>query len=280
MKKCCILMAAVLATAALCAPVLPSVAAEAETEPVVGFWSTEEGVLERPIASGTTETYAESDRKWQGLPTIAITPGGRMWCAWQTGDAIEGSEGPNNYDVMYYSDDNGKTWSKEKLVVALKDRSLRPGMPVICKTKNGFFLCYEIVGTPCNDIYYKTSTDGIDFGDPSDRGTRAETVDGYHLGSMPFCVYSEKYDAIILNAKRDNEEITLNTISFLVNYNNGEGKWEKQRQLVEYDNRILQTGWSKGMAVIEDGTKLIELAPIQSTPTLMHISYAIANLQE
>lgn len=129
MKKCCILMAAVLATAALCAPVLPSVAAEAETEPVVGFWSTEEGVLERPIASGTTETYAESDRKWQGLPTIAITPGGRMWCAWQTGDAIEGSEGPNNYDVMYYSDDNGKTWSKEYMIWDVPDESIRLADP-------------------------------------------------------------------------------------------------------------------------------------------------------
>lgn len=191
-----------------------------------------------------------------------------------------GEKDYNQVLVAVTSSNGGKTWSKEKLVVALKDRSLRPGMPVVCKTKKGFFLCYEIVGTPCNDIYYKTSTDGIDFGDPSDRGTRAETADGYHLGSMPFCVYSEKYDAIILNAKRDNGEITLNTISFLVNYNNGEGKWEKQRQLVEYDNRILQTGWSKGMAVIEDGTKLIELAPIQSTPTLMHISCAIANLQE
>ena len=91
--------------------------------------TTEEGVTERPIADGTTETYAESDRKWQGLPTIAVTPGGRMWCAWQTGDSVEGSDGPNNYDVMYYSDDNGKTWSDEYMIWDVPDDSVRLADP-------------------------------------------------------------------------------------------------------------------------------------------------------
>ena len=129
MKKCSVILAAVMA-AALCAPAVSQIAAQAaEDAPVVGFWSTEEGVTERPIADGTTETYAESDRKWQGLPTIAVTPGGRMWCAWQTGDAIEGSEGPNNYDVMYYSDDNGKTWSDEYMIWDVPDDSVRLADP-------------------------------------------------------------------------------------------------------------------------------------------------------
>lgn len=195
-------------------------------------------------------------------------------------ERLHGEKDYNQVLVMVTSSDGGKTWSKEKLVVALKDKRLRPGMPIVCKTKKGYFLCYEIVGTPCNDIYYKTSPDGIDFGDPAKKGTRAETEDGYYLGSMPYCVYNEKYDAIILNAKRDNEEIGLNTISFLVNYKNGKGKWERQKQLLEYDNRLLQTGWSKGMAVTENGTKLIELSPIQSNKELMHISYAIAKLED
>lgn len=195
-------------------------------------------------------------------------------------ERLHGEKDYNQVLVMVTSSDAGKTWSKEKLVVALKDKKMRPGMPIVCKTKKGYFLCYEIVGSPCNDIYFKTSSDGIDFGDPAKKGTRAETEDGYYLGSMPYCVYSEKYDAIILNAKRDSEEIGLNTISFLVNYKNGKGKWERQKQLLEYDNRILQTGWSKGMAVIENGTKLIELSPVQSNKELMHISYAIAKLEE
>ena len=104
MKKSCILLAAVMA-ASLCAPVasaasvLPASAAE-EDPPVVGFWSTEPGVTERPVSEGSDETYAEEDRMWQGLPTIAITPGGRIWCAWQTGDSIEVTQGIDNFNVI------------------------------------------------------------------------------------------------------------------------------------------------------------------------------------
>ena len=129
MKKSSVFLAAVMAVS-LCVPAVGAIPSKAAEEaPVVGFWSTEAGVTEQPIAEGTTETYAESDRKWQGLPTIAVTPGGRMWCAWQTGDAVEGSEGPNNYDVMYYSDDNGKTWSDAYMIWDVPDDSIRLADP-------------------------------------------------------------------------------------------------------------------------------------------------------
>ena len=129
-KKSSIFLAAVLA-ALLCMPAVSAVPAFAAEEepPVIGFWSTEAGVTEKPVASGTTETYAEKDRQWQGLPTVAITPGGRMWCAWQTGDVIEGSDGPNNYDVMYYSDDQGETWSSEYMIWDVPDESIRLADP-------------------------------------------------------------------------------------------------------------------------------------------------------
>ena len=135
MKKSCILLAAVMA-ASLCAPVasaasvLPASAAE-EDPPVVGFWSTEPGVTERPVSEGSDETYAEEDRMWQGLPTIAITPGGRIWCAWQTGDSIEGSQGIDNYDVMYYSDDDGKTWSSKYMIWDVPDDDIRLTSPCL-----------------------------------------------------------------------------------------------------------------------------------------------------
>lgn len=131
MNKTGIVLAAVM-TVSLCAPFAASArtAAEAaEDAPAVGFWSTEPGVTERPVADGTAETYAEEDRVWQGLPTIAVTPGGRMWCAWQTGDTIEGSQGPNNYDVMYYSDDGGETWSDEYMIWDVPDDSIRLADP-------------------------------------------------------------------------------------------------------------------------------------------------------
>ncbi len=92
---------------------------------LVCYWSNQPGVLDAPISDTTNETYKEKDRKWLGLPTIAKTAGGRLWCAFQTGDVKEGSEGVNNYDVMYYSDDNGQTWSKEYAIFDVADHSIR-----------------------------------------------------------------------------------------------------------------------------------------------------------
>ena len=87
--------------------------------------STDEGILDTPVSSGSSETYKESDRQWLGLPTISKTPGGRLWCAFQTGDIKEGSDGTDNYDVMYYSDDEGKTWSKDYFIFDVEDEKIR-----------------------------------------------------------------------------------------------------------------------------------------------------------
>ena len=54
--------------------------------------------------------YSISTRKWHGCPTIEATNGGRLIAAWSTGDKAEGE--PGNYDVLAYSDDNGKTWKE------------------------------------------------------------------------------------------------------------------------------------------------------------------------
>ncbi len=105
--------------------VIKASASELGNGDLVVYWSNQEGVLDKPISSLTSETYKESDRQWLGLPTIAKTAGGRLWCAFQTGDVKEGSEGTNNYDVMYYSDDNGETWSKEYAIFDVADDFIR-----------------------------------------------------------------------------------------------------------------------------------------------------------
>lgn len=61
------------------------------------------------------EKYAESIRLYQGCPTIAITPRGRIYVAWYAG----GTNEPHieNYNLLVYSDDDGKTWSEHLLVI-------------------------------------------------------------------------------------------------------------------------------------------------------------------
>ena len=61
------------------------------------------------------EKYSESIRQFQGCPTIAITQNGRIFMGWYSG----GTREPHmeNYNLLIYSDDKGKTWSEPVLII-------------------------------------------------------------------------------------------------------------------------------------------------------------------
>lgn len=50
---------------------------------------------------------------------IARTPGGRLWAAW-----VAGEDGPKAFFVLATSDDDGRTWSKPRLVIDAQSKSL------------------------------------------------------------------------------------------------------------------------------------------------------------
>lgn len=64
----------------------------------------------------------ESNRAWQGCPTVAVTKGGRLFAGWYTGGAFEPCI--DNYNVLVQSDNGGETWSKPILTVS-SDRANR-----------------------------------------------------------------------------------------------------------------------------------------------------------
>lgn len=55
------------------------------------------------LHENTEETYNPEDRKWQGIPQIAVSNGGRIWASWYSGGDKEPST--DNYIVLSYSDD-------------------------------------------------------------------------------------------------------------------------------------------------------------------------------
>lgn len=59
--------------------------------------------------------YSESIRKFQGCPTVAVTKNGRIYLGWYSGGTTEPHM--ENYNLLIYSDDDGKTWSKPLLVI-------------------------------------------------------------------------------------------------------------------------------------------------------------------
>jgi hypothetical protein len=58
--------------------------------------------------------HAVTNRAFQGIPSIAVTPKGRLWATWYAGKTP--GEDHNNYVVLSTSRDNGATW-QEVLIV-------------------------------------------------------------------------------------------------------------------------------------------------------------------
>jgi hypothetical protein len=54
--------------------------------------------------------FGHATRKWQGIPSIEIAPGGRLWATWYGGPAGEGE--PGNHQLLVTSGDDGRTWSE------------------------------------------------------------------------------------------------------------------------------------------------------------------------
>ena len=58
--------------------------------------------------------HSPDNRAFQGIPSLAVAPGGRLWATWYAG--VTPGEDQNNYVVLSTSDDDGETWT-EVLVV-------------------------------------------------------------------------------------------------------------------------------------------------------------------
>ncbi|WP_217447700.1 sialidase family protein [Maribellus comscasis] len=60
------------------------------------------------------ENHSVESRQFSGISSLAVSPGGRMWCIWYAGPTP--GEDLNNYVVLSTSGDKGETWN-EVLVV-------------------------------------------------------------------------------------------------------------------------------------------------------------------
>jgi predicted neuraminidase len=58
--------------------------------------------------------HAVLSRAFQGIPSLAIAPNGRLWATWYAGKTP--AEDGNNYVVVATSGDNGKTWEESHII--------------------------------------------------------------------------------------------------------------------------------------------------------------------
>lgn len=86
------------------------------TEPSSTPSACEETALLAPpqMIGRPDSSHSLSSRAFQGIPSLAISPAGRLWATWYAG--CTPGEDHNNYVVLSTSGDGGRTW-KEVLVV-------------------------------------------------------------------------------------------------------------------------------------------------------------------
>ena len=65
-----------------------------------------------PIITDPAEKHL--NRRWQGIPGLDRTRGGRLWVTFYSGGETEGSD---NFSLLVKSDDDGETWSAPVAVV-------------------------------------------------------------------------------------------------------------------------------------------------------------------
>ena len=87
-------------------------------------------ILNAPSAA----RYQDDHRLWQGIPSVEITDGGRLYANWYTGMDTETS---GNFVVVAISDDSGETWTAPRFVVEHSDPHVRVYDPCLWRDPRG-----------------------------------------------------------------------------------------------------------------------------------------------
>ncbi len=79
--------------------------------------------------------HLPENRKFTGISSLAVSPGGRMWCIWYAGPTP--GEDLNNYVVLSTSGDKGKTWNEVLIVDPDGEGPVRAFDPEVWIAPNG-----------------------------------------------------------------------------------------------------------------------------------------------
>lgn len=214
---------------------------------------------------------------WSSVSTVLTAPNtGGVWEPEMHVDA-EGQL------VLYYSDEtqqpthsqalmevlssDGVTWSAPRPVVALPDSAARPGMAVVRTRADGSrIMTYEICGSTYGcDVYYRTSADGADWGDPTAPGTRIVATDGRYFAHTPNITITPDGTIVLVgqlvyNAAGDID--ASNGALLMTNADGGAGAWTPVTAPVAvptaYDNYC--PNYSSALLPTADGTGVVEIA--------------------
>ena len=121
-----------------------------------------------PVNFSPREDYAKREINYQGVPSIARSPSGRLWAVWYAGPK---GEDRFNYLLAVTSDDDGKTWSEIKFLIDPDgDGPLRACNPVFWTDPDGtlwLFWCQFPESKTTQSLVYAMSTSNPDDVNPT-----------------------------------------------------------------------------------------------------------------
>jgi len=172
---------------------------------------------------------------------------------------------------------NGTAWQDQSNTVASTIQGDRPGMAVVSKLPNGtYFMSYELCGPAACTVFYRTSTDGWNFGTSSNVGAKVQTASGQYFEHAPTNVWSpsaiSSNGALLLvgqvmfesngSQSAENGQVLFANLS-----SDGSGSWYTIAAPVQvptaYDNYC--PNYSSALLPAADGSSILELASAYSS---------------
>ena len=217
-------------------------------------------------------------------PQFDVASDGALVCIYS--DETQSGHSQLLHQVRSY---DGINWQDATFTVASNIASDRPGMAVVTKLPSGkYFMTYELCGPAACTVFERTSTDGWNWGDPTNMGSRVLTTAGQWLEHAPTNVWAP-------SATSTNGTILLvgqmvydssgsvssgNGVTILTNHSaDGSGTWSTMPAPVQvptaYNNYC--PNYSSSLLPSVDGSSVLEFASdyVGTTCTMFFNSGAI-----
>ena len=231
--------------------------AHSKSSSIVIYASTDSGASFKKV---TTVAYGGGLENGVWEPFLLQLDDGRLVCYYS-----DDSTGPQSQKIVYKVSDDVINFGKANDVVASGVLNERPGMAVITRLGNGsYFMVYEVVdhrSIGANPIFFRTSQDGLDWGDETDIGTELVSTDQKALGSAPYCAWTplgSKDGTIVVSGTFMRQGSSMTGSDIFISRDLGK-TWTTAEHPIPYDASVSHCGYSNCIIFSSDGTRLYSL---------------------
>ncbi len=178
-------------------------------------------------------------------PFLLQLDDGRLVCYYS-----DDGDDSHSQKIVYRVSSDGVNFSEAVEVVASDIKAERPGMPVVTRLGDGtYFMVYEVVDHKSisgNPVFYRTSPDGLDWGDVSKLGTALESKSGKALGSAPYCTWTPlggKNGTLIVSGTFMRRGTSSTGTDYFISTDSGK-TFNTVSHLIPYDATVDHCGYS------------------------------------